>query len=169
MSTELTLRNPDLEPCNWCHFRIIPLCCQVLKQHPSSLILDAHLYPFVVIIQLLSRIWLFATPWTVARQAPLSSPISQSLLKIMSVESVMLSNYLILCCLLPLLPSIFPSIRVFSNELAFRIKWPKYQSFNFSIRRVFYSTSFFIILSFLLNAIFHHFLLVFLLVFLQLT
>ena len=96
MSTELTLRNPDLEPCNWCHFRIIPLCCQVLKQHPSSLILDAHLYPFIVIIQSLSRIWLFATPWTVARQAPLSSTISQNLFKIMSIESVMLSNHFIL-------------------------------------------------------------------------
>ena len=74
----------------------------------------------------------------------------------------MLSNHLILCCPLPPLPSIFPSIRVFSNELALHIRWPNYQSFNFSIRRFFYLTSFFIILSLLLNAIFHHFLLDFL-------
>ena len=70
--------------------------------------------PFVV-AQLLSRVWLFATPWTAARQASLSFTISQSLLKLMSIESMMPSNYLILCHPLLLLPSIFPSIRVFSN------------------------------------------------------
>ena len=73
------------------------------------------------------------TPWTAACQAPLSSTISQSLLKFVSIESVMLSNHLILCHPLLLLPSIFPSIRVFSYELALRIGWPKYWSFSFSI------------------------------------
>ena len=72
------------------------------------------------------------TPWTAARQAPLSSTITQNLLRFMSIESVMLSNHLILCLPL-LLPSIFPSIRVFSNELALRIRWPKYGSFSFNI------------------------------------
>ena len=73
------------------------------------------------------------TPWTASRQACLSSSISQSLLKLMSIELVMPSNHLILCHLLVLLPSIFPSIRVFSNELALHIRWPKYWSFSFSI------------------------------------
>ena len=72
------------------------------------------------------------TPWTAARQAPLSSTISQSLLKFVSIESVMLSNHLILCHPL-LLPSIFPSIRVFSNESVICIRWLKYWSFSFSI------------------------------------
>ena len=73
------------------------------------------------------------TPWTVARQASPSLTISQSLPKLMSIESVMLSNHLILCHPLLFLPSIFASIRVFSNELAVHIKWPKYWSFSFSI------------------------------------
>ena len=73
------------------------------------------------------------TPWTVAHQASLSITNSQSLFKLMSMESVMPSNYLILCCLLLLLPSIFPSIRVFSSELALCIRWTKYWSFGFSI------------------------------------
>ena len=72
-------------------------------------------------------------PWTAARQASLSFIISQSLLKLMSLESVMSSNHLILCCPLLLLPSIFSSIRVFSNESALHIRWPKYQRFSFSI------------------------------------
>ena len=76
---------------------------------------------------------LFATPWIAACQASLSFTISWSLLKLMSIESVMPSNNLILCGLLLLLPSIFPSIRVFSHESALHIKWPKYWSFNFSI------------------------------------
>ena len=75
----------------------------------------------------------FATPWTAAHQAPLSSTISQSLLKRMSIESVMPFNHLILCCPLLLLPSIFPSISIFSNELALCIRRPKYWSFSFSI------------------------------------
>ena len=89
---------------------------------------------FAVIVQLLSRVWLFVTPRTVACQDSLSFTISwRSVLKFMSTESVTLSNHLILCCPLLLLPSIFPRIRVFSNELAFRIRWPKYWSFSFSI------------------------------------
>ena len=87
----------------------------------------------VVIVQPLSQVWLFVTPWTAACQASLSFTISQSLLKLMSVELVMTSNYLILCHSLPLLPSIFPSIRIFSNELALHIRWLKYWSFNLSI------------------------------------
>ena len=86
-----------------------------------------------VVVQLWSRARLFATPWTAACQASLSFSISQSLLKLMSIESVMLSNHLILCLRLLLLPSIFPSIRVFSNESALRIRWPKHWSFSFSI------------------------------------
>ena len=73
-----------------------------------------------------------ATPWTATRQASLSISNSRSLLKLMSIESVMPSNHLILCHPLLLLPSIFPSIRVFSNESVLHIKWPKYQSFSFS-------------------------------------
>ena len=82
-------------------------------------------------VQPLSPVWFFATPWTAVRQASLSITISQSLLKLMSIESVMPSNHLILCLLL--LPSIFPSIRVFSNESALHIMWPKYWSFSLNI------------------------------------
>ena len=81
----------------------------------------------------LSRVQLFATPWTAAHQASLSLTNSQSLLKLMSTESVMPSNNLVLCHPLLLLPSTFPSIKVFSNELEIRIRWPKYWSFSFSI------------------------------------
>ena len=87
----------------------------------------------IVVAQSLSQIRLFATPWTAARQPSLSFTISQSLLKLMFIESVMPSNYLILFCPLLLLPSIFPSSRVFSNESALCIRWPKYWSFSFSI------------------------------------
>ena len=73
-------------------------------------------------------------PWTAARQASLSFSISQSRLKFMSNESVMISNHLLLCCSPLLLPSIFPNIRVFSSESALRIRWPKYWNFSFSIR-----------------------------------
>ena len=83
-------------------------------------------------VQSLSCVQLFATPWTIAHQASLSITNSWTLLKLMSIELVMPSNHLILCHLL-LLPSIFPSIRVFSNELVLHIRWPKYQSFSFSI------------------------------------
>ena len=84
-------------------------------------------------VQSLSRVWLFATPWSAAHQASLSITNSQSLLKLMSIESVMPSNHLILCHPLLLLYSIFPSIRVFSDESPLHIRWPKYWSFSFSI------------------------------------
>ena len=85
-------------------------------------------------VQSLSHVWLFVTPWTAAHQTSLSITNSQSLLKLMSIALVMPSYYLILCCALLLPPSIFPSIRVFSNESALCIRWPKYWSFSFSIR-----------------------------------
>ena len=84
-------------------------------------------------VQLLSRVLLFVTPWIAARQASLSITNPRSLLKLMSIESVMQSNHVILCRPLLLLPSIFPSIRVFSNESALHIRWPKYWSFSFNI------------------------------------
>ena len=84
-------------------------------------------------VQLLSRVRLFVTPWTAAHQSSLSITNSQSLLKLMSIESVMTSNHLILCHPLLLPPSIFLSIRVFSNESALHIRWPKFWSFSFSI------------------------------------
>ena len=84
-------------------------------------------------VQLLSRVQLFETLWTAACQASLSITNSWSPPKPMSIESVMPSNHLILCCPLLLLPSIFPSIRVFSNESALHIRWPKYWSFSFTI------------------------------------
>ena len=84
-------------------------------------------------VQSFSRVWLFATPWTAACQASLSFTSSQRLLKLMSIKLVMPSNHLILCHPLHLLPSIFPRIKVFSNESALRIRWPKDWSFSFSI------------------------------------
>ena len=82
---------------------------------------------------MLSCVQLFAIPWTAAHQASLSITYSRSLLKLMSIEVVMPSNHLIFCCPHLLLPSIFPSIRVFSNESVLHIMWPKYWSFSFSI------------------------------------
>ena len=87
----------------------------------------------VVVAQLLSHVVLFETPWTAACKAFLSFTISQSLLKLISIESIMPSNHLIFCHPLLLLPSIFPSIRLFSNVSALCIRWPKYWSFSFSI------------------------------------
>ena len=83
-------------------------------------------------MQSLSHIWLFATPWTAARQAFLSFTTTQSLLKLTSIESVMPSTHLVLCHPL-LLPSLFPSIRAFSNELALHIRWPKYWTFSLNL------------------------------------
>ena len=97
------------------------------RRKPS---IPVYQLPFPLL--LISHVWLFVTPWTAARHASLSSTISQSLLKFMSVELLMPSNYFILYRPL-LLPSIFPSIKVFYKESAFRIRWPKYWSFNFSI------------------------------------
>ena len=85
------------------------------------------------VVQSLSHVRLFVTPWTTARQASLSITNSQSLLKLMSIDVVMPFNHLILCHPLLLLPSIFPSIRVFSSELNVRIRWPKCWSFSFSV------------------------------------
>ena len=84
-------------------------------------------------VQSLSRVRLFATPWIAAHQASLSITNSQSSLRLTSIESVMPSSHLILCCPLLLLPSIPPSIRVFANESTLRMRWPKYWSFSFSI------------------------------------
>ena len=86
-----------------------------------------------MVIQLLSHVYLFVTQWIVAHQTSLSITNSQSLLKLMSIELVMPSNHLILCRPLLLLPSVFPSIRVFSSESVLCIRWPKYWSFSFSI------------------------------------
>ena len=91
-----------------------------------------HMYSFIS-VQLLSNVQLFETPWTAAHQASLSITNSWSLLKLMSIKSVMPSNNLILCCPLLLLPSIFPSIRVLSNESVLHNRWPKYWSFSFNI------------------------------------
>ena len=91
-------------------------------------------YHRLVLVQSLGHVCLFATPWTTALRASLSFTISQSLLRLMSIESGMLSNHLIFCHPLILLPSVFPSITVFSNESALRIRWPKYWSFRYCAR-----------------------------------
>ena len=95
----------------------------------DSVKLAACLHVQFSLVQSLSRVWLFATPWTAAHQASLSIANFRSLLKLMSVESVMPSNHLVLCR--PLLPSIFPSMRIFSNESVLRIRWPEYWEFQF--------------------------------------
>ena len=92
-----------------------------------------HIYTCIYLLFSCSVVSDSATPWTAAHQASLSISNSWSLLKLLSIESVMPSNHLILCCPLLLLPSIFPSIGVFSNEPDLHIRWPKYQSFSFSI------------------------------------
>ena len=97
------------------------------------LVVSATLPSEIVVVQSLSHVRLFVTPWTAICQASLSFTISQSLLKLMSIKSVIPSNHLILCHLLLFLPSIFPTIRIFSSESALHIRWPKYWSFNFSI------------------------------------
>ena len=121
---------------------ILPLISSVSKEWNLSLKDSLPLSPLTnnflhriqfSSIQSLSRVQLFATPWTTARQASLSITNPRSLLKLMSTESVMASNHLILCHPPLLLPSLFPSIRVLSNESAFCIRWPKHWSFSFSI------------------------------------
>ena len=99
----------------------------------SMLWWTASFHPTFSSVQLLSCVWLLATPWIAAYQASLSIINFQSLLKLMSIESVMLSNHFILCHPLLLLSSVFPSIKVISSELALPIRWPKYWSFSFSI------------------------------------
>ena len=106
--------------CCYCHIK-------------SSLGSSAFWFFYLSSVQLLSHVRLFVTPWTEGCQASLSITKSQSLLKLMSIEPVMPSNHLILHCPLLLLPSIFPRIRVFSNESVLCIRWPKYWSFSFSI------------------------------------
>ena len=112
--------------CFTVHFLRTEIFC-----HNHSRVLVSNLN--IAVVQSLSRVRLFVTPWTAACQASLSFSISQSLLKLMSIESVMPSNYSVPCRPLLLLLSIFPNIRVFSNESALHIRWPKYWSFSFSI------------------------------------
>ena len=121
---------------------VVPMfqCYSINLSHPlllqlSSRVLPLHLCIYSVqfsSVHWLSRVWLYATPWTTARQTSLSITNSRSLPKLMSIELVMPSNHLILCRPL-LLPSIFPNIRVFSNESALSITWTKYWSFSFNI------------------------------------
>ena len=115
-----------------CQFLSIVFCCCCFLLLLYHLKISFFGLQFRSVVQPLSRVQLFATLWTVASQAFLSFIISLSLLKLMSSESVIPSNHLILCHLLLLLPSVFPSIRVFSNESVLRIRWPKYCSFSFS-------------------------------------
>ena len=118
------LPNPGMEP------RFPTLRADSLPSEPPG---EPKLMYRFSSVQSLSRVQLFVTPWTAARQASLSITNSQSSPKPMSIESVMPSNHLILCCPLLLLPSIYPSIRVFSNESVLCIRWPKYWSFSFNI------------------------------------
>ena len=102
---------------------------QILLSYKGNTMTIRHF----IVVQSFSHVWLFATPWTAACQVSLSFTISWNLLKFMSIELVMSPNHFILCHLLLFLPSIFPSIRVFSNEMALHIRWPKYWSFSISI------------------------------------
>ena len=110
---------------SYCYFNFLFfwLCCRACENLSAS----------VSSVQSLSHVWLFVTPWTATCQAPLSFTISRSLLKLMSAESVIPSNHLVLCHPLLLLPSIFTSMRVFSNDVSLRIRWLKCWSFSFSV------------------------------------
>ena len=112
-------------------FTRVPKKAKVLTNSVLSLI--SYVWRPLSSVQSLSHVQLFATPWTAARQASLSITNSRNPPKPISIESVMPSNHLILCHPLLLLPSIFPNIRVFSNESALHIRWPKYWSFSFNI------------------------------------
>ena len=112
------------------NFYVVNSCVTIIQVKLQD-ISSTQCLVFRVLIQLLSPVWLFATPWTAAHQAPLFSTISWSLLKFMSIESVIPSNHLFLCRPLLLPPSIFPSIRVSSNESALCIWWLKYQEMSF--------------------------------------
>ena len=128
-------RSPGLALYNSCILFIHARCyihCHLLM-HTASWSEVSMSDCFWRVVQLLSHVQLFVTPWTVALQASLSFTISWSLLKLMSIESMVPSNHLILFHPLLLLPSVFPSIKVFYNVLAVGIKWPKYWSFSFSI------------------------------------
>ena len=100
---------------------------------PPALFFFRVALSMLVAVQSLTRVWLFVAPWTAAHHASLSFIISQSLIKLMFTELIMPSNHLILCCPLLLLPSIFPSIRVFSNESVLHIRWPKYWRLSISL------------------------------------
>ena len=113
-------------------FSVHNLICSRHQKSVHSMRLNILYAVYVIAVQLPSHAWFLATPWTVACQASLSSTVSRSLLRFMSIEWAMMSNHLILCHPLLLLPSIFPRVRVFSNELAFHILWPKYWSFSIS-------------------------------------
>ena len=115
------------------YLHLFPLWTQSAVPFHALVSRSQPLYSHTVVLQLLSLVLLFVTSWTAACQVSLSFTISWSLLKLMSVESVMPSNQLILCCPLLLRPSIFPSIRVFSNESALHIRWSKDWSFSFSL------------------------------------
>ena len=111
----------------------IPLCICTTTSLSIHLSMDIYRHASMFSVQSLSYVWLFLTPWTAACQASLSITNSQSLLKLMSIEAVMPSNHIILCHPLLLLPLVFPSIRVFSNESALHMRWPKYWCFSFNI------------------------------------
>ena len=117
----------------WRQNKNIPKQTTARKKTPLCILAQCSACLQCFVVQSLSHVHLFATPWTAGREAFLSITISQSLLKLMSIELVMPSNHLVLCRPLLLLPSILPRIRVFSNESALRIRWPKYWSFSFSI------------------------------------
>ena len=122
---------PSQSPPPGCHRALaLGALCHISNSYWSSILL---MVKNISSVQSLSHVQLFETPWTTARQASLSISNSQSPPKLISIESVMPSNHLILCHLLLLLRSVFPSIRVFSNESALRIMWPKYWSFSFNI------------------------------------
>ena len=112
---------------------LLPLECALMGREGKVIYMCVYVYILSCVFCSLSHVRLFVTPWTAAYQASLSITYSQSLFKLMSITSVMPSNHLILCHALVLLPSIFPSIRIFSNESVLRIRWPKYWSFSFSI------------------------------------
>ena len=128
-SWTLLWKHLDLVPYLWGRCGCVGLRMGSFKSYYSMSLMSFQFF----VVQSLSHLRLFVTPWTAAHQASLSFIISQSLLKLMSIELVMPSNHLILCHSLLLLPSIFPSISVFSNESALPIKWPKCWSFSFSI------------------------------------
>ena len=114
------------------HWRVRGEICQDISSKREEL-RNTQSASFLGSVQLLSCVWLSATPWTAACQVSLSITNSQGLLKLMAIESLITSNHLILCCPPLLPPSIFPSIRVFSNESVLHIRWPEYWSFSFSI------------------------------------
>ena len=145
-----SVSRPDLEKCQEkdtskeCIWRAFPFCLYLRvcflwdDSFPETMVSHSHQRTIqgqvmLLVLQPLIRVRLCATPWTAARQASLSISNSQTLSKLMSIESVMPSNHLLLCCPLLLLPSIFPSSRVFSSESALPIRWPKDWSFSFSI------------------------------------